>query len=250
MSDGPLSLWWRGLACWCRWELQRGTRHHVFFIGPFGGMWYRGEEVRRYRPAAGAPFLLLIALAAPLAAQSDQPRFCPCDSILASNPPIECPPCERDELLPVVPVSVEEIAAAERELGIATDDEPAEPALEPPSMQAPVAAAGWCALRTGKREAAAPASDEGEDAAPAAPKPPGCDVGAGVALYRWHRLSIVAVIGAETVGGGVALVAYRPPSGPAIAVALGFVMPYDAGGVYAGELAPAIGMTLSFGRPR
>lgn len=103
-----------------------------------------------------------------------------------------------------------------------------EPAPEPSILSG----AAWCVVHT--RE---PAESE-----------PGCDIGAGIALQRWRRLSWVAVVGAETLGTGLAWIAHRPERGPVVAVAAGVVVRYDSTGISAGEVYPALGATLSFGR--
>jgi hypothetical protein len=95
-----------------------------------------------------------------------------------------------------------------------------------------LAAAGWCAVRTSS------APDEGA---------PGCDVGMAAALWTWRRTALVAVVGGETVGVGVAWVVH---TGPTVAVAAGVIAPFDDGGVNGSSLAPALGVTLTFGRGR
>jgi len=77
---------------------------------------------------------------------------------------------------------------------------------------------------------------------------PGCDVGIGVSLFSWKRLSWVAVLGSKTVGVGVAWRAYSPtPQFPhVIAVALGLVSSHDSSGIDRHPY-PALGATLSFG---
>jgi hypothetical protein len=145
-------------------------------------------------------------------------------ALLAAPGLADDPPLAKDE------ERVEAEASAELE----TDEEAIEePADEDPGS--PLVAAGWCVARNGEAEEGAP----------------GCDAGLGVALYRWRRLSLVAVIGAETVGSGVAWVAYRPEGGgPIVAIALGAVARYDTAGVDVGELYPALGATFSFGGRR
>lgn len=131
------------------------------------------------------------------------------------------------------------------------DAQAAEEAEEPEPF--PVTAAGWCALKDRKGEteppsAPTPAPEAGkEEPAVAAEEPPkpGCDVGVGFALYRWRKLSWVAVLGQETLGTGLAFVPYRPKRGPIPALAVGLVVPYDSEGIYS-EPQLAIGATLAF----
>jgi len=109
----------------------------------------------------------------------------------------------------------------------------------PSSAQPGLTAATWCAI----------VSDSGSDPEESGRKP-GCDVGMGAALYRWHRLAWVVVIGTETAGTGIALVTFRPPpgeSGTVVAIAAGVVTPYDREGIYVDEWALALGATFGFG---
>ena len=113
----------------------------------------------------------------------------------------------------------------------------------------PVAAAAWCAVRSENEEPAALEAEPDPAADPAAaddPGAPGCDIGIGAAVYRWRRASLVAVLGAETVGAGIAWTAYRPERGPILAFALGVVARYDSRGIDGSEFYPAVGATLSF----
>lgn len=111
----------------------------------------------------------------------------------------------------------------------------------------PVAAAGWCAVRSEDEEPPAPeVMPEGESVVAEDPGAPGCDIGIGAAVYRWRRASLVAVLGAETVGAGIAWTAYRPERGPILAFALGVVARYDSRGIDGSEFYPAVGATLSF----
>jgi hypothetical protein len=113
--------------------------------------------------------------------------------------------------------------------------EDCEPVEEPAEVEAHprLVAAGWCPVRTGEPSYDAPA----------------CDVGLGLALHTWRRLAVVAVVGSDTVGAGLAWVV-RDGDGPAVAIAAGVVARYDDRGVDGGELYPALGVTLNFGRGR
>lgn len=103
-----------------------------------------------------------------------------------------------------------------------------------------LAAAGWCIAK-------ASPEPESEDE----PAAEGCDVGIGLALQRFGRASLVAVLGAQTTGVGLAWRPRRGGEGPVIAIAIGVVLRYDAGGIYINSAAPAVGATLSFaGRRR
>lgn len=112
----------------------------------------------------------------------------------------------------------------------------------------PVAAAAWCAVRSGEDEAPSiePDADGEPPEAQEDPGAPGCDIGVGAPIYRWRRTSLVAVLGAETVGAGIAWTAYRPERGPILAFALGLVARYDSRGIDGSEFYPAVGATLSF----
>lgn len=146
--------------------------------------------------------------------------------------------------------------------------EPPSPAVSP----SPLVGAAWCTLRVSesKPESARPIPGGGGDSGgdpndPDTPSNPdlsindqstnpGCDIGAGLALYRFRRyprLSWVAVLGRSTTGTGLAWTAYRPTpdsTGPILAVAIGAVVRYDVDGIYVREVYPALGATLSFMR--
>lgn len=123
----------------------------------------------------------------------------------------------------------------------------AEPSSEPDAETYPVVASAWCVLRDRESPPApVPAEEELQEAVEEAPEP-GCDVGVGLALYRWRKLSWVAVLGQETIGTGLAFVPHRPKRGPIPALAVGVIVPYDGKGIYS-ELQLAIGVTLAFGR--
>jgi hypothetical protein len=113
---------------------------------------------------------------------------------------------------------------------------PPEPAALPPEPEDPrLAAAAWYVVRRSGDDL-----PEGEI---------GRDFGLGVGLLRWRRLSWVAVVGAQSLGTGLAWVAHRGGEGrPVIAVAVGVVAPYDEGGVYSDQLRPAVGATVALGR--
>lgn len=112
--------------------------------------------------------------------------------------------------------------------------DPAPPSPDVPvvARSAPIAAAGWCAVRDGER-------GDGE---------PGCDAGIAGALKRWERASLVVALGGETVGLGGSWTLWRSDLGTAFAVAAGVIAPYDGDGVDLSGWSPAVGATLSFGR--
>ncbi len=113
----------------------------------------------------------------------------------------------------------------------AAEEDTAAAGAEAASHDSPIAGAAWCVLRRGDPE-------EEEKIA-------GCDVGVGLALARWRRLSWVAVLGVETLGTGLGWTAYRGGGGATVAVAAGFVVAYDSGGIDAHKVYPALGATLS-----
>jgi hypothetical protein len=119
------------------------------------------------------------------------------------------------------------------------------PSSEPEPF--PVQAAAWCVVQD-RESSPAPVQEPVEEEPREAveePAEPGCDVGVGLALYRWRRLSWVAVLGQETIGTGLAFVPHRPKRGPIPALAVGIVVPYDSEGIYS-EPRLAIGATLAF----
>lgn len=120
-----------------------------------------------------------------------------------------------------------------------------EPAEETTTSQetSPLTAAAWCVVK-GHRDPTNASDDESSEATVFS----GCDLGAGLSLYRHRSWAGVFVLGTQTAGIGIAYVAHRPKTGPVIAIAVGIVVPYDSRGLYAGEWAPAVGATLSFGR--
>ena len=107
----------------------------------------------------------------------------------------------------------------------------APPEPEPQSTRPRLAAAMWCPVTDGPDE----------------DRPP-CDAGLGLALHCWGRLCPVAVLGRESLGAGLAWVAWRPETGPSVAVALGAVVRYDELGIDGSEVYPALGATVGFGR--
>lgn len=136
---------------------------------------------------------------------------------------------------PCPPVEVEEVGdEAGDGQGIDQGDTGADEAVEPPAEPSHprLAPALWCPVHRGS-----PADDA-----------PSCDAGLAVALHTWRRFSAVAVVGADTVGAGLAWVAYRGDSGPVVAVAAGVVARYDSRGVDGGELFPAVGITANLWR--
>lgn len=114
-------------------------------------------------------------------------------------------------------------------------------------------ASGWCVVRQGKPpdtpEGEGVGEGEGEDTSETPGSFTGCDIGVGLSLARFHRLSWVVVLGSKSLGTGLAWVVSKPNvPGPVVAIALGIAAQYDSGGVYVGEVYPAVGATLSFGR--
>jgi hypothetical protein len=111
----------------------------------------------------------------------------------------------------------------------------ATPALadgEPAAAPSPYIAAAWCEVYNDERPV-------DNDVAV------GCDVGVGVALYRYDRLAAVAAIGTKTIGVGLAWVV--PNVERPIAISLGAIAPYDKRGVDVGGWAIAVGATFGFG---
>lgn len=159
---------------------------------------------------------------------------------LLAAPLVAQEPSEEEPHFAGAPLSRLELQA------LLADAQAAEEAQEPDPF--PVTAAAWCTLQDRQSEPAPPAPETGEESPPVAaeePPKPGCDVGVGLALYRWRKLSWVAVLGQETLGTGLAFVPYRPKRGPIPALAVGVVVPYDSGGIYS-EPQLAIGATLAF----
>lgn len=119
-------------------------------------------------------------------------------------------------------------------------------------------ASGWCVVKAHKPTEDMPSDDTNDTEEPDSPESvdglepfSGCDIGVALSLYRLRRLAWVVVLGSKSLGTGLAWVVSRPDvhtSGPVIAIAIGIVARYDSGGVYVGEVYPALGATLSFGR--
>lgn len=155
-----------------------------------------------------------------------------------------------------IALTIVSLALASPALSQESDDGESEPETVPATEQrSPIAAAGWCVIAESDsadradRADSADNSGEADDAEPDSARP-GCDIGIGIALQTYRKLSWVAVIGTGTIGTGLAWTAYRPPAEsrqPVIAVAIGIVTSYSADGI-SSDLHPAIGATLSFGR--
>jgi hypothetical protein len=103
--------------------------------------------------------------------------------------------------------------------------EEAAPAVEEPS---PLVGAVWCPMK----------SDRSEDGLT-------CDAGMGAALYRRGRAFLAAVVGSKTAGLGIGWLGHRGER-VTVAAAIGLVAPYDGGGIYISEAAPALGVTFGF----
>jgi hypothetical protein len=116
---------------------------------------------------------------------------------------------------------------------------PAEAPTPPQAEPSRVAAAGWCALHDSSSEA---------DAESDSSRSPGCDFGLAASVYDWRRFHLVGVLGAETVGVGLARVVSAEGDSRVIAVALGVVALYDDQGIDTGSATLALGATLSFRR--
>lgn len=128
-------------------------------------------------------------------------------------------------------------------------DEAEEPAKEEaPAHRSPLIASVWCVISDSEQKPAEEPDDPEDPETEETSSAPGCDAGLGIALYRWRRLALVAVAGSETVGAGLAWIAYQAKTGPVIAIALGIVARYDSRGIQR-DVHPALGATLSFGRP-
>lgn len=77
------------------------------------------------------------------------------------------------------------------------------------SANAQIAAAGWCVMQSSDQQ-----SDQSSNQPPNDSFPPqqdesesaslGCDIGIGFSLYTHNRLALVAVVGSESIGSGVA----------------------------------------------
>lgn len=140
-----------------------------------------------------------------------------------------------------------------------SEDEPiTAEVLEEEAPPARWAMGAWCPVRSeGRRDQSRdePAEGEGEDQGQQEAGSEGeleCDAGAAVALlgkdFRQGRLSLVGVLGAQSLGIGGAWTFGRQGGHP-LSVAVGVVAPYDGSGIVADEWAFALGATVSvFGR--
>lgn len=141
-----------------------------------------------------------------------------------------------------------------------SEEEPVEVEVveEEAPEEAPRWSAGmWCPISERRGEVAAerPSGGEGgEDGEQPAEQDQGlkCDAGVAASLlyrdFRQGRLSLVGVLGAQSLGIGGAWTFGRQGSHP-LSVAVGVVMPYSGEGVFADEAVLAVGATVSvFGR--
>jgi hypothetical protein len=117
---------------------------------------------------------------------------------------------------------------------------PAESPTPPRAETSRVAAAGWCAIHDSSADPDTISDDT--------PRSPGCDFGLAASVYDWRRFHLVGVLGAETVGVGLARVVSAEGDSRVIAVALGVVALYDDQGIDMGSTTLALGATLSFRR--
>lgn len=154
-------------------------------------------------------------------------------------------------VLVALPVAAQELDPEPEPVEVEVVEEEARPRF---------ALAGWCPLRSGQREQAPDQAAEGEGAEEGEQvgeqagdeEQLGCDAGVGYGLvgrdFAQGRLSLVGVLGAKSLGFGVAWTFgdWRRP----VSVALGLVAPYDQGGVYGDEAALAVGATVGVGGPR
>lgn len=97
----------------------------------------------------------------------------------------------------------------------------------------PLVGAAWCVVLPAEAR-----SEEPEEGAL------GCDGGVGAALWRNGRLAVVAVVGAQSAGGGLAYI-LNPGRGRPVALAVGVVVPWDTAGIYT-EPSVAAGITISW----
>lgn len=115
-----------------------------------------------------------------------------------------------------------------------------------------IAAAGWCVVQSSNNQSDQsnpddsfpPQSDESESSSAL-----GCDIGIGFSLYTLNRLALVAVVGSESIGSGVAWIINPHKKSetdhrPVMAIAIGIVTPYDGNGI-GRDVQFALGMTLS-----
>lgn len=136
---------------------------------------------------------------------------------------------------------------------VAASQEPTEPqeAVEAPRFHAGM----WCALRSERRpDAPQPAAEEPDgvaeeaDQQEVAEEEVGCDAGVAAALigkdFKQGRLSLVGALGTKTLGIGGAWT-FGHVGGRPLSLALGFVAPYDADGIYTDRRAVVLGATVS-----
>lgn len=121
---------------------------------------------------------------------------------------------------------------------------------------AQIAAAGWCVVQSSDQSESEPLDpiDQPDDSFPPQADESnsalGCDIGIGFSLYTYrNRLAVVAVVGSESVGSGVAWILNPHAKSssdhrPVMAIAVGVVTPYNKGGI-GRNVQLALGMTLS-----
>lgn len=125
-----------------------------------------------------------------------------------------------------VPLSGQEVPAVA--------DEPEE---SEESVRLNVIASGWCTFSDSPR---IDTDEEEIDEESSSYSDVGCDVGLGLSLFHLRpRLLAVGVLGSKSLGFGVAYVVHKR-----IAIAVGFIVPYDSHGIYT-EPALALGATLN-----
>lgn len=125
-----------------------------------------------------------------------------------------------------------------------------------------VAAAGWCVVTDQESNSDSSSIDQPPDDSfppqpdeqPEQPNQLGCDIGIGFLLYRpsnpkYNRFALVAVIGSESLGPGIAYILNPNAKSeadhrPIMAIAFGVIAPYDGNGI-GRDLQLALGMTLS-----
>lgn len=113
-------------------------------------------------------------------------------------------------------------------------------------------AAAWCPIQRERTHSdPIPEPDENEEESEETSESDtvesGCDTGIGVSLWssnRFPKVFIAGAVGLKSVAIGLGWLAY---SGEVtIAVAVGLMAPLDKGGIYLGEVEPAIGATFGF----
>ncbi len=117
-----------------------------------------------------------------------------------------------------------------------------------------VAAAGWCVVTNGNGSS----DNQPPDDPLLAPDPNdqsandsslGCDIGIAFSLYRYKRLALVAVVGSESLGPGIAWIINPYPKSetdhrPVLGIGIGIALPYDTDGIVLDPYL-TLGMTLS-----